>query len=102
MSTKSRDNIRIHNPDADISEHAVRFVAAMAAAGFLLGTVIVLDLPVALLSGLFVPLSLAAESGVRARAADTSGPHSEFRRTGFGVLVGAAVTGVVVFVAVAL
>lgn len=74
---------------------------ALTAAICLLGTVVALDLPVALLSGLFVPLSLAAESGFRARADDTSVPHSEFRWTGFGVLVGAAVTAVVVFVAVA-
>lgn len=74
----------------------------MAAAAVYAVTVMATGFPVALLAGLFVPLSLAAEAAFRAARPAPLDHRAEVVATGLGVLAGAVSTATVVFAAGAL
>jgi hypothetical protein len=102
MSTSRPDNTRIRTLEATYSEHHHRGAAAfLAAAGYAVA-VALSGAPVALLAGLFVPLSLGTESAVRAAHPGPFDTRSDALATGLGIVVGVVATGVVVFAARAL
>lgn len=99
MSTSSPGDLSIWSLSTIFTEHHCRGAAAFAAA---VGYALVVALsgwPVALLAGLFVPLSLGTESALRAARAERPGCRGEALATGLGVVVGAVATGLVVFAA---
>ncbi|WP_276261396.1 hypothetical protein [Haloglomus litoreum] len=102
MSTSSSKNIlnRAVNPLYSVHHH--RGAAALAAGVAYAAAVAVSGSPVALLAGLFVPLSLGAESAFRAARTDPLDHRAEALATGLGVLAGAVATAMVIFAAGAL
>jgi len=102
MSTSSPNNPIFRTPDATYSEHHHRgAVAFLAAAGYAVA-VAISGVPVALLAGLFVPLSLGMESVVRAAHTGPVDTRADALATGLGIVVGVVTTGMVVFAARAL
>ncbi len=102
MSTSSPNNPISRTPDATYSEHHHRGAAAfLAAAGYAVA-VAISGVPVALLAGLFVPLSLGTESAVRAAHTGPVDTRADALATGLGIVVGVVATGMVVFAARAL
>lgn len=101
MSTKPGSRFRNTEPEPPIDEHPFRATAALLIASGYVLLVLAAGLPVALLGGLFVPLSLGIEAALAARAGDdgheTRGgdrptPMREARRTGVGLLAGGSLT----------
>jgi hypothetical protein len=110
MSTKPGSRFRNTELDPQIDEHPSRAIAASLVASGYVVVVLAAGLPVALLGGLFVPLSLGIEAALAARAGDhgheTRGddrptPMREARRTGVGLLVGGLLTLLAVLLATA-
>jgi hypothetical protein len=102
MSTSSPDNNHFRTPKATYSEHHHRGAAAFLAAVGYAVAVALSGVPVALLAGLFVPLSLGTESAVRAAHRGPVDTRVDALATGLGIVVGVVATGMVVFVARAL
>lgn len=99
MSTSSSKNKIERTVGGRFGVHHRRgAVAVVAAAGYAMA-VSVSGSPVALLAGLFVPLSLAAESAFRAARSGPLDRRGEALATGLGVLTGAVTTATVVFAA---
>jgi len=102
MSTSSPNNLPLRASEATYSEHHHRGAAAFLAAVGYAVAVALSGVPVALLAGLFVPLSLGTESAVRAAHRGPVNTRTDALAAGLGIVVGVVATGMVVFVARAL
>lgn len=102
MSTSSSNGSIYRTSESLYSVHHHRGAASFIAAVAYAAAVALSGAPVALLAGLFVPLSLGSESAFRAARPGPVGTRANAVATGLGVLVGVVATGLVVFAARAL